>query len=245
MIPRADGRLADQLRPLAFDLSAPSHAAGRVLASMGQTVVLCTCMVENKVPDFLASSGQGWLTAEYAMLPGATLGRKPRDRGGKTDGRSVEIQRLIGRALRAVVDLARLGERTLWIDCDVLRADGGTRTASINGGYLALMGALRSIRKALGVPLDQVVRDSVAAVSVGLVGGQELLDLDYGEDKDAEVDLNLIMTGRGDLIEVQAAGEEATFTSEQMDRMLNLGKLGIARIAAAQKQVFDSLPALD
>lgn len=245
MIPRIDGRLADQLRPLAFDLSVPSHAAGRVLTSMGQTVVLCTCTIDERVPDFLVGTGKGWLTAEYAMLPGSTLGRKPRDRSGKVDGRSVEIQRLIGRALRTVVDLDRLGERTLWLDCDVLRADGGTRTASINGGYLALRTALRSIQKKLSFPPGEIVTDSVAAVSVGLCNGHELLDLDYSEDKDAEVDLNLIMTGGGRLIEVQAGGEEATFTHDQLDRMLKLGKVGIDHITAAQNRLLSTLSALD
>src|SRR5262249_29516372 len=178
--------------------------------------------VEEAVPPFLLGTGKGWLTAEYAMLPGSTGTRKPRDRGGKIDGRSVEIQRLIGRSLRAVLDLGRLGERTLWIDCDVPQAGGGPRTASINGAYVALLDALAS-RTDLPHPVRAIVRDSVAAVSVGLVfptgpeGGApaaellELLDLDYGEDRDADVDLNLVMTGSGRLVEVQAGGEEATF----------------------------------
>ena len=187
------------------------------------------------VPSFLVGTGKGWLTAEYNMLPGSTSPRKPRDRAGKIDGRSVEIQRLIGRSLRAVVDLEKLGERTLWIDCDVLEADGGTRTASINGAYLALLDALLQVRPLLPAPLAAVVRGSVAGVSVGLVGGVELLDLDYAEDKDAEVDLNLVMTGAGQFVEVQAGGEEATFSAEQLDRLLRLGKLGIAAITAAQR----------
>jgi ribonuclease PH len=220
---------------------------------MGRTSVLCTCTVEGSVPPFLIGSGKGWLTAEYGMLPGSTETRKPRDRAGKVDGRSVEIQRLIGRCLRAVVDLASLGERTFWIDCDVLEADGGTRTASINGAFVALVDALHFVRKTGGPPnprgqplpplaeLNAVLRDSVAAVSVGLVdptgeGVQEFLDLDYSEDRDADVDLNLVMTGRGHFVEVQAGGEEATFSQAQLQRLLELGKKGIAAITAKQKQ---------
>jgi ribonuclease PH len=209
---------------------------------MGRTTVLCTCCVEAVVPPFLVGRGKGWLTAEYGMLPGSTHTRKPRDRGGKIDGRSVEIQRLIGRVLRTVVNLDALGERTLWMDCDVLEADGGTRTASINGAFLALIDALNAERKnklsSVLPPLPPtaaLVRGSVAAVSVGLLEGQALLDLDYSEDKDADVDLNLIMTGGGDLIEVQAGGEEATFRREQLEQMLDLGKRGIDAITQAQR----------
>jgi ribonuclease PH len=202
---------------------------------MGRTTVLCTCSVELAVPPFLVGTGKGWLTAEYSMLPGSTSPRKPRDRAGKIDGRSVEIQRLIGRSLRAVTDLTRLGERTLWIDCDVLEADGGTRTASINGAYVALVDALAAHREALG-PASEIVRGSVAAVSVGLLDGAELLDLDYTEDKDADVDLNLVMTGAGDIIEVQAGGEEATFRRDQLDRLLELGRLGIDAITRSQRE---------
>jgi ribonuclease PH len=202
---------------------------------MGQTTVLCTCTVELSVPPFLVGSGKGWLTAEYGMLPGSTGTRKQRDRGGKVDGRTIEIQRLIGRSLRAVTDLARLGERTLWIDCDVLEADGGTRTAGINGAFVALVDALVSQKRVLG-PLSSILRGSVAAVSVGLLDGAELLDLDYREDRDADVDLNLVMTGDGQFIEVQAGGEEATFSRSQLDRLLQLGKLGIDAILARQRQ---------
>src|SRR5437899_5568957 len=179
---RTDGRKPDQIRPLTFRRRFTRLAPGSVLVSMGRTTVLCTCSVELAVPPFLVGSGKGWLTAEYSMLPGSTSPRKPRDRTGKIDGRGVEIQRLIGRSLRAVTDLARLGERTLWIDCDVLEADGGTRTASINGAYVALVDALTANREAIG-PASAVVRGSVAAVSVGLCDGAELLDLDYAEDK--------------------------------------------------------------
>jgi ribonuclease PH len=191
--------------------------------------------VELGVPPFLAGMGKGWLTAEYAMLPGSTRPRKARDRAGKVDGRSVEIQRLIGRSLRSVVNLEKLGEYTLYIDCDVLEADGGTRTASINGAYVALVDALAARKQLLGPPAA-VLRGSVAAVSVGLVNDVELLDLDYLEDKDAEVDMNLVMTGNGQFVEVQGTGEEATFSRPQLERMLKLGKVGIDAITEAQRK---------
>jgi len=236
---RHDGRRPDELRPLSFERGYTRQAPGSVLVRMGRTAVLCTCSVEEAVPPFLVGTGKGWLTAEYAMLPGSTQTRKPRDRGGKVDGRGVEIQRLIGRSLRAVVDLARLGERTLWVDCDVLEADGGTRTASINGAYVALIDALAAPPRRPAVvalpPPRAVVRGSVAAVSVGLLGGSELLDLDYLEDKDADVDLNLVMTGAGAFVEVQAGGEEATFDRGQLDRLLGLGRLGVEAVTRAQR----------
>jgi ribonuclease PH len=232
---RSDGRQPDQLRPLTFRRKYTRQAAGSVLVHMGRTTVLCTCSVERTVPAFLLGTGKGWLTAEYSMLPGSTSPRKARDKGGKIDGRSVEIQRLIGRSLRAVVDLGKLGERTLCIDCDVLEADGGTRTASINGAYVALVDALYAHKKDLGPP-SAVVRGSVAAVSVGLRDNAALLDLDYSEDKDADVDLNLVMTGAGEFIEVQGTGEEATFSRAQLDRLLKLGELGIQAITRVQKQ---------
>ncbi len=249
---RNDGRQPDQLRPLQFRRRYTRQAPGSVLVRMGRTTVLCTCSIEPNVPPFLVGSGKGWLTAEYGMLPGSTQTRKARDRGGKIDGRSVEIQRLIGRALRTVVNLAMLGERTIWLDCDVLEADGGTRTASINGAYVALIDALKAARKSKNPtllpplpPVATVVRGSVAAVSVGLLEGRTLLDLDYSEDKDADVDLNLIMTGGGDLIEVQAGGEEATFTHKQLQQMLELGKKGIDEITLAQRSVLGSNWPLD
>jgi ribonuclease PH len=207
-----------------------------VLVKMGRTTVLCTCCVEPKVPDFLVGKGKGWLTAEYGMLPGSTNTRKPRDKGGKIDGRSVEIQRLIGRSLRAVVDLAKLGERTLWLDCDVLEADGGTRTAGINGAFVALVDALNAVRADIPVPVKEVVFDSVAAVSVGVVDGQERLDLEYVEDRDADVDLNLVMTGGGKFIEVQGSGEEATFSRDQLNRLIDLGEAGIRAVTAEQRR---------
>src|SRR6266849_879189 len=202
---RPDGRKSDQLRPLTFKRRYTRQAPGSVLVHMGRTTVLCTCCVELAVPPFLAGSGKGWLTAEYGMLPGSTHTRQPRDRGGKVDGRGVEIQRLIGRSLRAVVDLAKLGERTLWLDCDVLEADGGTRTAAINGAFVALIDALHAHLKVIG-PAENVVTASVAAVSVGLCEGEPRLDLSYVEDRDAEVDMNLVMTGDGRFIEVQGSG---------------------------------------
>ncbi len=247
---RNDGRTPDALRPLSFQRRFTGQAPGSVLARMGRTAVLCTCTIDKVVPVFLEGTGKGWLTAEYGMLPGSTGSRKPRDRGGKVDGRSVEIQRLIGRSLRAIVNLDKLGERTLWIDCDVLEADGGTRTASINGAFVALLDALLSSRDLL-VPIPQIVRDSVAAVSVGLVVPKgldepvELLDLNYLEDRDADVDLTLVMTGSGRIIEVQAGGEEATFSFEQLGRLLELGKAGIASVLQAQRAVLGAEWPLD
>jgi ribonuclease PH len=236
-MPRHDGRAADQLRPLHFDLAAPGFAAGRVLAALGKTLVLCTCSIEPKVPEFLLGTGKGWLTAEYNMLPGSTSTRKARDRSGKIDGRSVEIQRLIGRSLRAITQLDRLGERTLWVDCDVLQADGGTRVTAICGAYLAVKFALMQTADKFGYDARAVLTDSVAAVSVGLRDGQALLDLDYLEDRDADVDLNLVMTGSGQLIEVQAGGEEATFSMEQLQELLTLGRQGIFTITNYQRSV--------
>ena len=233
---RTDNRAPDQLRPLSFQRGYTRPVPGSVLVRMGRTTVLCTCSVTLEVPPFLVGTGKGWLTAEYAMLPGCTNPRKPRDRAGKIDGRSIEIQRLIGRSLRTVVNLTKLGERTLWIDCDVLEADGGTRTAAINGAFVALMDALLAQGDLLGPP-GSIVCDNVAAVSVGLLDGAELLDLDYCEDRDADVDLNLVMTGGGQFIEVQAGGEEATFRPDQLDRLLAMGKRGIETITSQQRQV--------
>jgi ribonuclease PH len=234
-MPRPDNRSPSALRELSFTRGYTRMAPGSVLVKMGRTTVLCTCCVEPKVPDFLVGKGKGWLTAEYGMLPGSTNTRKPRDKAGKVDGRSVEIQRLIGRSLRAVVNLDKLGERTLWIDCDVLEADGGTRTASISGAFVAAVDGVNSIASLLTVPIWEVLTDSVAAVSVGLVEGEERLDLEYVEDRDADVDMNLVMTGSGKMIEVQGSGEEATFTRKQLDTLMDLGEAGIRTITAAQK----------
>ena len=234
-MPRPNARRADQLRPLSFQRKFTRQAPGSVLVTMGNTVVLCTCCVEPKVPDFLIGKGRGWLTAEYGMLPGSTNTRKARDKAGKVDGRSVEIQRLIGRSLRAVVDLSKLGERTLWIDCDVIDADGGTRTAAINGAYVALVDALNSVSLQLPNPIAAILTDSLAAVSVGLVDGEIRLDLEYVEDRDAEVDFNVVMTGSGKFIEVQGTGEEATFSRSQLDALVDSAAAGIAEITSAQK----------
>jgi ribonuclease PH len=236
---RPHGRKPDELRTLSFKRRYTRQAPGSVLIRMGRTTVLCTCCVDPSVPPFLVGTGKGWMSAEYGMLPGSTNNRKPRDKAGKIDGRSVEIQRLIGRSLRAIVNLERLGERTLWIDCDVLEADGGTRTASINGAFVAVIDALHSL-KGQTAPVQEIVRDSVAAVSVGLLDDVELLDLEYVEDKDAQVDLNLVMTGAGQFIEVQGTGEEATFSRSQLDRLLKLGKVGVDRITADQKKALGS-----
>lgn len=244
-MPRPAGRNPDQLRPLSFERGYTRSAPGSVLVKMGRTTVLCTCTVDPKVPDWMTGRGKGWMTAEYGMLPGSTNTRKPRDKGGKIDGRTVEIQRLIGRSLRAVVNLDKLGERTLWVDCDVLEADGGTRTASINGAFVAVVDALNTI-KDLPAGVAAVLTDSVAAISVGVVDGQERLDLEYTEDRDADVDANLVMTGGflsseagrnhvAKFIEVQVSGEEATFTRAQLDSLITLGEAGIRWITAAQK----------
>jgi ribonuclease PH len=231
---RPNNRPPNQLRPLTFELGFVRTAAGSVLVRSGATTVLCTCTVESAVPPFLVGTGKGWMTAEYAMLPGSTTTRKARDKGGKVDGRSVEIQRLIGRSLRAVTDLTKLGERTLWLDCDVIEADGGTRTAAINGAFVALCLALHKHAAAIGPPGD-VVTDSVAAVSVGIVDGEERLDLEYVEDRDADVDMNLVMTGSGRFIEVQGAGEEATFSADQLLRLIELGRAGVVEVTRAQR----------
>jgi ribonuclease PH len=237
---RPNNRRADELRPLSFTRNYLGMAPGRVLVQFGNSAVLCACSIEATVPPFLVGTGKGWLTAEYGMLPGSTSGRKPRDKGGKVDGRSVEIQRLIGRSLRAIVDLTKLGERTLWIDCDVLQADGGTRTAAISGAFVALVDALTSLRSQPNLipplcPLSQILQDSVAAISVGIVAGVEVLDLEYVEDRDALVDMNLVTTGSGRFIEVQGTGENATFDRRQLDRLLELGMNGISAITKAQR----------
>ncbi len=233
---RADGRRADQLRPVIFEAGPAPYAAGSVLARFGSTQVICAATIEPKVPTWMKQKGVtgGWLTAEYSMLPYSTLERKPRDISrGKLDGRTVEIQRLIGRSLRAVLNLQKLGESTLWIDCDVLQADGGTRTASITGAFLAARLAIQKLLDAKRIA-ENPLADSVAAVSVGLLQGQEMLDLAYVEDKDAEVDFNVVMTGRGQFVEVQGAGEEATFSHDQLESLLTLAQQGLTELAALQ-----------
>jgi ribonuclease PH len=237
---RHDGRKPDQLRPIKITRRFTRTAPGSVLFQAGGTTVLCTASVDMKVPDWMAGKGRGWLTAEYNMLPGSTSPRKKRDRDGKTDGRTTEIQRLIGRSLRAIVDLDALGERTLAIDCDVLEADGGTRTASITGAYIALIDALKSLPLSLGegrgegAEYKPVLSSSVAAISVGIVEGKPLLDLDYSEDVDAAVDMNVVTTGDGRFIEVQGTGEEATFTEAELQSLLKLARHGIEELTKLQ-----------
>jgi ribonuclease PH len=235
-LPRPDGRRADQLRPVSFEAGPAPYAAGSVLVRFGATQVICAATFEPKVPVWMKQQGVpgGWLTAEYSMLPYSTLERKPRDSSrGRVDGRTVEIQRLIGRSLRAVLDLRRLGDNTLWIDCDVLQADGGTRTASITGAYLAARLAMHKLVATGRLPEDPLV-DSVAAVSVGLWQEQEVLDLAYLEDREAAVDFNVVMTGRERFVEVQGAGEEATFSHAELDRLLALARVGLKELAARQ-----------
>jgi ribonuclease PH len=228
-------RTEDSLRPVQVQRGFTRQAAGSVLYQAGQTVVLCTASVEDKVPPWMAGQGKGWITAEYNMLPGSTQPRKSRERSGKLDGRTAEIQRLIGRSLRAVADLNALGERLITVDCDVLQADGGTRTASVNGGLLALIDALNGLRAELPDPTRFPLRDSVAAVSVGLVDGRAVLDLDYQQDLAADVDMNIVMTGRGRFVEIQGNGEEATFDQNQLDAMLRLARHGISQLTQRQR----------
>lgn len=230
---RSDGRQPDQLRPVTIQRNYTRKAPGSVLIEMGGTRVLCTASVVPGVPEFLLGKGKGWLTAEYGMLPGSTTPRKPRDRTGKVDGRSVEIQRLIGRSLRNIVRLQHVGESTIWIDCDVLDADGGTRTASITGAFVALVDALR--KSPLAAKAAAILADSVAAVSVGIVNAQPVVDLDYREDVAAGVDMNLVMTGGGRFIEVQGTGENASFSADELQQMLALGRRGIEQLTAVQR----------
>jgi len=240
---RLDGRAADQLRPVNFELGIAPHASGSVLISMGDTRVVCGVMIEETVPRWMKEQrvSGGWLTAEYSMLPYSTLTRKPRDISkGRLDGRSTEIQRLIGRSMRAVVDLGKIGPRTIWIDCDVLQADGGTRTAAITGASLAVSMACRRLLEEKTIA-EPPIKKLVAAVSVGVIDGVALLDLNYQEDKAATVDLNLVATEDGALVEVQGAGEEATFSHEQLLEMLSLGEKGIAALIEAQRAVLANL----
>jgi ribonuclease PH len=233
---RADGRQPDQLRNIAFEAGIAPYATGSVLASFGLTRVICAATIEPKVPTWMRQQGVkgGWLTAEYSMLPYSTLERKQRDLAkGRPEGRTVEIQRLIGRSLRAVVNLDKLGDNTLWIDCDVLQADGGTRTAAITGAYLAARLAVDKLLTDRKIPENPLL-DSVAAVSAGVFGGRELLDLAYVEDKDAEVDFNIVMTGKGRFVEVQGSGEEATFSQEQLRGLLALAEKGLKELASLQ-----------
>ena len=234
-MPRHDGRKATELRPIKIKRRFTRTSPGSVWIQAGGTTVLCTASVEEKVPDWMKGKGRGWVTAEYNMLPGSTSPRKRRDRDGKTDGRTTEIQRLIGRSLRAIIDLDALGERSVTVDCDVLEADGGTRTLSITGAFLALVDAIHSI-ESLPDPKKFPLRDSVAAVSVGIVEGTPLLDLCYVEDVDAEVDMNVVMTGAGRYIEVQGTGEEATFSEHELQQLTKLARSGIGQLTDLQRK---------
>jgi ribonuclease PH len=231
---RPSGRAADELRPVRMTRHFTRHAEGSVLVEFGETRVLCTASVEEGVPQFLRNTGRGWVTAEYGMLPRATHTRNRREAAtGKQGGRTLEIQRLIGRALRAVIDLKALGERTITVDCDVLQADGGTRTASITGGYVALVDAIDSlVRKR--VLRDSPVHGQVAAVSVGIWAGQSVLDLDYAEDSEAETDMNIVMNNGGGFIEVQGTAEGHAFRRNELDELLNLGANGVGQLLAKQ-----------
>ena len=230
-----EGRRPNELRPLAIELDYLEQPHGAVLFSQGKTKVLCTAMIEDDLPRWLKGSGRGWMTAEYSLLPASTGDRIQREASrGRQGGRTIEIQRLIGRAVRSVVDFEALGERTVWLDCDVLQADGGTRCAAISGAYVAARRALDRFG------LSRALPDSVAAVSVGIVDGEPRLDLEYTEDSTAEVDMNVVMTGDGRLVEVQATAEGAPFTRELLDELLELSRAGIEQIAEAQERAFDA-----
>ncbi|MBC7325984.1 MAG: ribonuclease PH [Moorella sp. (in: Bacteria)] len=238
---RVQGRSPRDLRPVTIERHYLKYAEGSALISMGDTRVICSATVEEKVPPFLRNSGKGWVTAEYALLPRATQERTIRDATrGRLSGRTQEIQRLIGRALRSVVDTTVIGERTIWVDCDVLQADGGTRTAAITGSFIALADALAGL-VAQGLIPALPLRDFVAATSVGLVNGELLLDLDFAEDSHASVDMNVVMTGSGQLVEIQGAAERQPFNREEMDAMLDLAWEGIASLIAIQRQVLGPL----
>ncbi len=242
MIYRSDNRAPDQLRPINIVPEYISTAEGSVLIEVGNTRVICTASVEETVPPFLRNSGKGWITAEYSMLPRATLTRTPRDVvKGRPSGRTHEIQRLIGRSLRAVIDLNQLGERTIWIDCDVIQADGGTRTASITGAFIALGLALEKLVAAetlTAVPL----RDFVAAVSLGIVDGELMLDLSYEEDSRADVDMNFVMTAGHKIVEIQATAEHRVFDEQQLGKMIALARTGIDSLISKQQAILSQLP---
>jgi ribonuclease PH len=238
---RTDGRKLAQLRPIKITPSYIKTADGSVLIEMGDTKVICTAKLEERVPPFLRNSGKGWITAEYGMLPGSSATRIGRESSrGKVGGRTHEIQRLIGRSLRAIADLRSLGEKTIWIDCDVIQADGGTRTASITGAYVALIEAVRSWLGRGVISIDPI-KDAVAAVSIGIVKGRILLDLCYEEDSKADVDMNFVMTGAGKFIEVQGTAEASPFTRRQMERMAEIAQTGIKELLKTQKNVIGSL----
>lgn len=240
---RVDGRKNDQTRPVKITRNYTKFAEGSVLIEVGETKVICTASIEEKVPPFLKGTGEGWITCEYNMLPRSTQTRKPRDISkGKLDGRTMEIQRLIGRALRSVMDLKAIGEKTIWIDCDVIQADGGTRTSSITGAFVALVDAVNKMHR--HTPFEiYPIRDFVSAVSVGIVNDIKILDLNYIEDSNAKVDMNLVMTDTGEFIEIQGTGEESPFSRKDLDELLALGEKGIKQMIHVQKDALktDSL----
>ncbi|MEE9584959.1 MAG: ribonuclease PH [Candidatus Brocadiales bacterium] len=238
---RADGRKPGELRPVVIHRGYTKFAAGSVLIEAGDTKVICTASVEDGIPRHLLGTGQGWITSEYSLLPASTLTRTSRESSrGRINGRTQEIQRLIGRCMRAVVDMTKLGERTIWIDCDVLQADGGTRTAAVTGAYVAMVDAFNKMKEKeqlTGPPL----KDTIAAVSVGVVGGEVLIDLNYAEDVAAQVDMNVVMTGTGKFVEIQGTGEEHTFSNDQLAEMLTLAKNGIVELTRLQKEVLGNI----
>jgi ribonuclease PH len=235
---RQDGRRPEQLRPVSITRDYLRHPEGSVLVGFGDTKVICTASVEDKVPPFLKGKGQGWVTAEYGMLPRSTNTRTSRERNGPS-GRSQEIQRLVGRSLRAVIEMSKLGERTIWVDCDVIQADGGTRTASITGAFIAVADAIGTLPKSAVIP-GSVVRDCVAAISVGIVGGYPLLDLNYPEDSSADVDMNVVMTGAGAFVEVQGTAEHTPFPKDKLDTLLALATTGIERLVGLQRRALEA-----
>ena len=233
---RSDGRGNDELRPISFQRHFNDQPAGSVIVAYGNTKVLCTACIEEGVPPWLVNSGKGWVTGEYGMLPGSTSSRKARaDRTGKADSRSLEISRFIGRCMRAIVDRRAIRDRTIWLDCDVLQADGGTRTAAVSGAYVALRDALEVAK-----PAKWPLTTSIAAVSVGMLGGKAVLDLDYREDSRADVDLNVAMTGEAAFVEIQGTAESAPFEDSALQEMLRLARLGIASVTAKQQMAFES-----
>ena len=238
MSARSDGRTPGDLRPVRVTRDYLRHPEGSVLVEFGDTKVLCTASIEEKVPPFLKGQGKGWVTAEYGMLPRSTNTRMNRERNGPS-GRSQEIQRLVGRSLRAVVEMAKLGERTVWVDCDVIQADGGTRTAAITGSFIAVADAIGTLVKAGTLP-GSPVRDCVAAISVGIVQGTPVLDLNYVEDSAAEVDMNVVMTGAGAFVEVQGTAEQTPFGRDSLAAMLALAERGIGRLIALQRRAVDA-----
>ncbi len=242
---RPDGRKPTQLRPVKITRDFNIHAEGSVLIEVGNTKVIITASVEEKVPPFLKGSGQGWITAEYSMLPRATESRNIREIvRGAPSGRTHEIQRLIGRSLRAVVDLKKLGERTLWVDCDVIQADGGTRVTSITGAFIAVADAMIKLVEKNRIKQNPL-KDFVAAVSTGVVGKEVVLDLNFKEDSSAKVDMNLVMTGKNEFVEVQATGEEYSFSQEEFNKMLDYGKVGINKLINIQKEFIEGIPSIN